>query len=101
VRCRRKFLRYFSGDFRDDTYFDWERGYKQKAHERWNEWLHPREFRALLRAKKYAEIARRAVAIEARTHEPPFFVRKDCRARRCALAARFQAICRSALSSRP
>ena len=67
-RCRRKFLRYFPGAFRDETYFDWERGYKQKAHERWKELLPPREFQALLRAKQYAEIARRAISIEARTN---------------------------------
>ena len=41
ARCRRKFLHYFPGGFRDETYFDWERGYKQKAHERWGEQLHP------------------------------------------------------------
>jgi hypothetical protein len=68
ARCRRKFLHYFPAAFRDGTYFDWERGYKQSAHERWNEWLPPREFRALLRANQYSEIARRAVAIEARTN---------------------------------
>ena len=26
-RCRRKFLRFFPGGFRDETYIDWERGY--------------------------------------------------------------------------
>lgn len=68
TRCRRKFLRYFRDGFADQTYFDWERGYKERAHERWNETLSVREFRALLRANEYGEIARRAVAIEARTN---------------------------------
>jgi hypothetical protein len=68
ARCRRKFLHYFRGGFDDETYFEWERGYKQRAHERWNEQLPPREFRSLLRAGQYAEIARRAVAVEARTN---------------------------------
>src|SRR5205085_2387758 len=27
-RCRRKFLRFFPGGFRDEKYVDWERGYK-------------------------------------------------------------------------
>jgi hypothetical protein len=68
MRCRRKFLRHFADGFRDTTYFDWERGYKEKAHARWNELLAPRELRALVRAKKYGEVAHRAVSIEARTN---------------------------------
>ena len=32
VRCRRKFLRFFPGGFRDETYLDWERTYKWEAH---------------------------------------------------------------------
>lgn len=28
TRCRRKFHRFFPGGFRDETYIDWERGYK-------------------------------------------------------------------------
>jgi len=67
-RCRRKFLRYFHGGFRDETYYDWERGYKEKAHARWQELLHPRELRALIRAGQFDEVARRAVGIEARTN---------------------------------
>jgi hypothetical protein len=34
-RCRRKFLHYFPGGFRDETYVDWERSYKLAAHQRW------------------------------------------------------------------
>lgn len=33
LRCRRKFLRFFPAGFRDETYIDWERGYKWTAHE--------------------------------------------------------------------
>jgi hypothetical protein len=33
LRCRRKFLRFFPDGFRDETYIDWERGYKWTAHE--------------------------------------------------------------------
>jgi len=39
TRCRAKFLRFFPGGFRDETYLDWERGYKEQAHERWQEQL--------------------------------------------------------------
>ncbi|HYY42468.1 MAG TPA: hypothetical protein VE775_07015, partial [Pyrinomonadaceae bacterium] len=35
LRCRRKFLRFFPGGFRDETYVDWERSYKWETHERW------------------------------------------------------------------
>ena len=35
VRCRRKFLRFFPGGFRDEKYISWERGYKWESHERW------------------------------------------------------------------
>lgn len=68
LRCRRKFLRFFPEGFRDETYIDWERGYKWEAHERWNELLDPASFRSLLRAGEQAEIAARAVRIESRTN---------------------------------
>src|SRR3954470_19185359 len=68
LRCRRKFLRFFPEGFRDETYVDWERGYKWEAHERWNELLDPASYRALLREGAQAEIAARAVRIESRTN---------------------------------
>jgi hypothetical protein len=67
-RCRRKFLRFFPDGYRDETYVDWERGYKWAAHERWQRELAPRTYRALLRQGKHDEIAARAVAIESRTN---------------------------------
>jgi hypothetical protein len=67
-RCRRKFLHYFPGGFRDETYLAWERDYKWNAHKRWLESLGRDEFGRLLRARDYAEIASRAVRIEARTN---------------------------------
>jgi hypothetical protein len=67
-RCRAKFLRFFPGGFADETYLDWERGYKWTAHERWRDVLAPRTFESLLRGGEHLEIARRAVAIEARTN---------------------------------
>jgi hypothetical protein len=68
VRCRRKFLRFFPGGFRDETYLEWERNYKWEAHERWNETLGRDGYRALLEAESFGEIASRAVSIESRTN---------------------------------
>src|SRR5947209_10307124 len=67
MRCRRKFLRFFPSGFRDETYIDWERGYKWEAHERWEEALSRDEFRSLLKRGEFAEVAARAVRIEQRT----------------------------------
>lgn len=68
VRCRRKFLRFFPGGFRDETYVDWERGYKQAAHDAWLESLDPAAFRRLIEAGRFAEVAAQAVRIESRTN---------------------------------
>ena len=68
MRCRRKFLHYFPGGFRDEKYIDWERDYKWRAHEQWNEMLGQEIFRALLRKREFSEIAARAVRIESRTN---------------------------------
>jgi len=68
ARCCRKFLRYFPAGFHDETYLDWERGYKWAAHEQWTRSLGRDEFRALLRRREFAEIAARAVRIESRTN---------------------------------
>jgi hypothetical protein len=67
-RARAKFLRIFPGGFSDQTYLDWERGYKWKAHQRWEEALNESVFRDLLRRKRFAEIATRAIRIESRTN---------------------------------
>ena len=67
-RCRRKFLRFFPDGFRDETYVDWERGYKQAAHEQWEELLGHFTFRALLKKGEFAEIAQRAARIEGKTN---------------------------------
>ena len=67
-RCRRKFLRFFPDGFADETYIAWERGYKWEAHQQWERQLDGATYRTLLRNRDYAEIAARAVGIEARTH---------------------------------
>jgi hypothetical protein len=71
--CRRKFLRYFPGGFEDEKYLDWERDYKWEAHERWEEALGRAEYRRLLRAGEFSEIAARAVRVEQRTRHSMIF----------------------------
>jgi hypothetical protein len=73
LRCRRKFLRFFPGGFRDETYIEWERSYKWETHERWEEALNQAEFRALLRRGEFAEIAVRAVRVEQRSRYSMIF----------------------------
>ena len=68
ARCRRKFLRSFPRGYRDETYLDWERGYKAAAHARWMDELGPASFRNLLGTGRYVEAAGRAVTIESRTN---------------------------------
>lgn len=67
-RCRKKFLKYFPGGYRDDTYIDWERDYKWQAHLQWQEHLSEPVFTRLLSARQYGEIASRAVRVESRTN---------------------------------
>ena len=73
MRCRRKFLRFFPGGFHDEKYVDWERGYKWESHERWREALSQAEFRRLLRAREFSEIAARAVRVEQRSRYSMIF----------------------------
>ncbi len=63
-RCRHKFLEYFPAGFHDADYRELEREYKVETHRRWLEVLDRAEFRRLLRAREYAEIAARAVRVE-------------------------------------
>ena len=72
-RCRRKFLRFFPGGFRDEKYVAWERGYKWETHERWEEALGRDEFRRLLRRGEFAEVAARAVRVEQRSRYSMIF----------------------------
>jgi hypothetical protein len=72
-RCRRKFLKYFPKGFNDATYLSWERDYKWESHERWEEALGQAEFRRLLRAGEFAEVAARAVRVEQRSRHSMIF----------------------------
>jgi hypothetical protein len=64
LRCRRKFLRFYPGGFRDNDYLELERGYKWETHQSWQELLPRAELRRLLRKRHFDEIAARAVRIE-------------------------------------
>ena len=68
ARCRRRFLSFFPGGFADPTYHDWERGYKETAYERWCAELRRSQLRELVDGGDYEAVAKRAVAIEARTN---------------------------------
>ena len=68
LKSRRKFLRFFPAGFADETYIDWERGYKWDAYERWCAELRRQNLRSLIDACEFETIAKRAVAIESRTN---------------------------------
>lgn len=68
LKARRKFLRVFPGGFRDETYIDWERNYKWDAHKKWEAVLAKPAMEALIKAKKFEEIAATATRIESRTN---------------------------------
>jgi len=68
LRARRKFLRYFPGGFTDADYLAWERDYKWRAHLAWRADLGRREYAALLAARRFRDVALRAVRIESRTN---------------------------------
>ena len=73
ARCRRKFLRFFPDGFRDETYLDWERDYKWETHRRWQTALKPAEFRRLLDAGDFREIAARAIRVEQQSRHSMIF----------------------------
>ena len=66
ARCRRKFLRYFKKGFQDETFFDWECGYKERASAQWQEAPARPKFKELL--ARPAEMVAHAVRIESRTN---------------------------------
>jgi hypothetical protein len=69
ARARRKFVRTFPGGFRDETYVDWERNYKWRAHLRWQEELSETSFRRLIANHRFEEAARLASSIESLTNQ--------------------------------
>jgi hypothetical protein len=73
ARCRRRFLKFFPGGFQDETYVEWEREYKWHTHRRWQAALGKEEFRRLLGAGAYNEIASRAVRVEQQSRHSMIF----------------------------
>lgn len=73
ARGRRKFLRFFPGGFRDETYLDWERDYKCDTHRRWQLALGEAEYRRLLAAGDHTEIAARALRVEQQSRHSMIF----------------------------
>jgi hypothetical protein len=67
-KARRKFLRFFPGGFRDETYIDWERDYKSVAHRQWLDVLDQPKFKKLLDEGRFDQAAAAAVRIESRTN---------------------------------
>ena len=72
-RCRRTFLQFFQGGFRDETYLEWERDYKWKTHERWQAALGRNEMRTLLLAGEFGEVASRAIRVEQQSQHSMIF----------------------------
>ena len=68
ARAKRKFLRAFPGGFRDETYIDWERDYKWRAHLRWQDELSEPSLRRRVADRQFEDIARLASSIESRTN---------------------------------
>jgi hypothetical protein len=68
LRARRKFLRAFPRGFYDETYLDWERGYKWKAHQKWQQSLSENQLRHLIEERRFAEVAATAIRIESQTN---------------------------------
>ncbi len=67
-RCWKWFTRFFPRGFKDPKYLDWERGYKLRAHEEWQDSLNRRLFNKLLKEGRYVDIASTAIRIESRTN---------------------------------
>jgi hypothetical protein len=67
-RSLKKFLKFFKKGFYDQKYLDWERNYKWNAHEAWERTLNKTEYKKLLKAGKYQEIAKRAINLESKTN---------------------------------
>ena len=53
LRCRRKFLQFYPGGYRDRDYVELERNYKWNAHEKWCTTLDRITYSSLLRSKKF------------------------------------------------
>jgi hypothetical protein len=73
ARCRRRFLRFFPGGFRDETYLEWERDYKWATHLRWQKVLSRSELHRLVERGEYGEVAARAIRVEQQSRHSMIF----------------------------
>jgi hypothetical protein len=67
-KCRRRFLRFFPGGFKDETYLEWERDYKAAAAREWRDALSRLRFGLMLKSGQYRDVAAIALRIEAHTN---------------------------------
>jgi hypothetical protein len=67
-KCRRRFLRFFPGGFKDETYLEWERNYKAAAAREWHEALSRVRVGLMLKSEQYRDVAAIALRIEAHTN---------------------------------
>jgi hypothetical protein len=67
-KCRRRFLRFFPGGFKDETYLEWERDYKAAAAREWRDALSRLRFGLMLKSWRYRDVAAIALRIEAHTN---------------------------------
>ena len=68
IKCLKKFLYYFKKGYDDPKYISWERGYKESAHQQFQEQLNKDKFESLLKAQQFESIAEIAVKIESKTN---------------------------------
>jgi hypothetical protein len=68
AKCVKKFLYYFKKGYTDQKYYDWERGYKQDAHELFQRELNKKNYAQLLKEKQFEHIALTAVRVESKTN---------------------------------
>ena len=66
--ARKKFLHAFPGGFRDETYVEWERDYKWRAHQRWQDDLSEVSFAGSSQIGHLRKHRRLASSIESRTN---------------------------------
>jgi len=85
-RCRRRFLRFFPGGFKDQTYLEWERNYKVAAAREWHDALARPRLGLMLKSGRYREVAAIALRIESRTNLLFSFEKRRCAMRRVCLS---------------
>jgi len=72
IRSRKKYLKkflyYFKKGYDDQKYISWERGYKEDAHNYFQDQLNKSAFKTLLKKEEFREIADIVIKIESKTN---------------------------------